>query len=395
MARERRRQHTGKSVKRGPVSAPERQRYVAQIGSDKAWRRPTEFTVRTIWDLLVPYLPKKLEDFMPKGKTRPTPDEYVRRVLVAKQSVVVALECAIGRAGRLERGGRRAMLTKNALFEALAELWSASYRCARREGTRNSYDLRRETLVDAQRELLLVGIRFDTLWQVLTRRWTTALRASARPVSKRSSPRLSGQLRVTLVTAAKDRGALRAIRCSQRDASPKTDGHADIASMSCRTPRCFGNSRRHLTLTVNTIAADRIRRCFLRLDELHRDAIDEFANGFARNNRTTRSISERSRRLSSRFSKMRGFDLMSRYSVTITKRSPATTQTAAVTSLQQALSGGTTASSSRSSRGGDASIAKPKRCREGRLNVRSGLNSHAIRPMAASGRSSIHYRRSP
>ena len=79
----------------------------------------------------------------------------------------MALDCA------LTVEDRKAMLTKNTLFDALAQHWSRQYRRARRRGARVSYDMRRETVERALRELLAV-VRFDTLWGLVAGRWSRA-----------------------------------------------------------------------------------------------------------------------------------------------------------------------------------------------------------------------------
>jgi len=180
-------QQATKKPKLGPITEPDRQAYVSWLGSDAEWGRPTELTAREVWQQLASHLPIALDGLMPRGKKQPTGDEYDRRVLVAKQSLVVALDCAIARAGRLERDGRRSMFTKNALFEAVALRWSTGYREAREAGVRSSYDLKPETLAKAQRELLLAGVRFDTLWRVVTQRWSAA--PPAAPPRERKVPK--------------------------------------------------------------------------------------------------------------------------------------------------------------------------------------------------------------
>jgi hypothetical protein len=152
--------------KQGPVTAEERRDYRARMGSNLKWGRPTEKTAEFVWTLLKDMLPVQLDNLMPKrGKQQPpTGTEYEQDVHIAKQSLVVALDCAI------TAGNRGAMLTKNLLFDALARRWSRSYRRAQRRGARVSYDMRPETVERALRQLLFAGVRFDTLWKIVVGR---------------------------------------------------------------------------------------------------------------------------------------------------------------------------------------------------------------------------------
>ena len=161
-----------KSAKKklGPVSVPEWRASFAAIdkwGSDARWGRPEEgTTARGVWELMKEHLPCTLDDLRWRSKSKKlTTEEYDRTVGVAKQSLVVALDCAI------TAGDRGAMLTKNLLFDALALRWSRRYRRARRKGARVSYDMRPATVERALRELLEAGVRFDTLWEIVTGCW--------------------------------------------------------------------------------------------------------------------------------------------------------------------------------------------------------------------------------
>ena len=149
----------------------ERQEYLARLGSDLKWGRPTEKTTRFVWELLKDKLPIQLDDLLPRSKSeRPSGAEYNQCVLIAKQSLVVALDCAITAAGR--RQGRGAMLTQNLLLEALAKYWSIRFRQATRRGVHTLYDVREETASRVWREMLLAGVRVDTLWNIVTGTWS-------------------------------------------------------------------------------------------------------------------------------------------------------------------------------------------------------------------------------
>ena len=157
----------------GPVSVSERRAYHAtldKLGSDAKWGRPEEKTAQCVWERLTDQLPCTLTGLLPRSKSKQPlpPEEYDRAILTAKQSLIVALDCAI------TAGDRGAMLTKNLLFDALALRWSRRYRRARRRGARVSYDMRVETVLRVERELLVAGLRFDTLWQVVAGPWSQA-----------------------------------------------------------------------------------------------------------------------------------------------------------------------------------------------------------------------------
>jgi len=144
--------------KRG-VTPEERRDYLARLGSAAAQRLPTDPTADFVWSLLEGQVPPALmADLIPKP-------EHIR---TAKQSLVVALDCAVA------LGDRGAMLTKNALFDALAHRWSPAFQEARRRGARVSYDMKRETIERAMRELLIAGVRFDALWKIVTRPESTS-----------------------------------------------------------------------------------------------------------------------------------------------------------------------------------------------------------------------------
>ena len=152
-----------KSLRR--VSPEERRAYRASAGAERAWRRPTKPVARNVWAILEPHLFCTLDDLLPAWKL--DGDDYDRAVLTAKQSLVVALDAAI------TAGDRGAMLTKNLLFDALAQRWSPQYRRARRKGVRISYDmLVAETVERALRELRVAGLRFETLWGVVAGPWS-------------------------------------------------------------------------------------------------------------------------------------------------------------------------------------------------------------------------------
>src|SRR5262245_60978106 len=149
----------------GPIGVEERRQYLASLPADAKLGVPTEQTARFVWEMLEDRLGVPLDAFIPKSrsKTWPAPGpEYERAVLVAKQSLVVALDCA------LLVSQRRVMLTKNQLFDALAKRWSCQFRnAARRQGIRTAYDATPKTIEIAERQLLRV-VRFDTLWRVIS-----------------------------------------------------------------------------------------------------------------------------------------------------------------------------------------------------------------------------------
>ena len=152
------------NLRRVPVE--ERRAYLARLASDPKWRRPTPKSANAVWALLENQLPAKVEDLISKSKLSGA--EHDQAVLIAKQSLVVALDCAI------TAGDRGAMLTQNLLFDSLAKYWSIRYRRARLKGARTVYDMREETARKAWRELVIVGIRISMLWHIVTGEWSRA-----------------------------------------------------------------------------------------------------------------------------------------------------------------------------------------------------------------------------
>jgi hypothetical protein len=150
--------------KLGPVTVAERRSYRAKLGSDAQWGRPTTTTAGFVWTLLNNLLLFRLEDFMPKSKShaQPSAAEYNQNVLVAKQSLVIALDCAVTASDRSK------MLTQNLLLEALAKYWSIRFRRVHNRGVHTLYDVREETARRVWRELLLAGVRADSLWKTVT-----------------------------------------------------------------------------------------------------------------------------------------------------------------------------------------------------------------------------------
>jgi len=156
-----------KRKKLGPVTVEERRAYLRRLGSDRKYGRPEDKTAKFVWELSKDDLPCKLGDLLPKSKARPSGADNDRAVLIAQQSLVVALDCAIA------AGHRGSMLTKNLLFDALASRWSRRYqRVTRKSGARVSYDMCPATVKRAIREFLFAGVRFDTLWAIVTRPWS-------------------------------------------------------------------------------------------------------------------------------------------------------------------------------------------------------------------------------
>src|SRR5262249_53893920 len=116
-----------------------------------------------VWALLARELPIQIDSLMPK---RRSPEEDETSVIVAQQSLAVALDSA------LDVGDRGTMLTFNRLFDALAKRWSVHFRHAARDGARTAYDMREDTIKASWRDLLSAGVRIDTLWKVVTGPWS-------------------------------------------------------------------------------------------------------------------------------------------------------------------------------------------------------------------------------
>jgi len=156
-------------------TAQARRDYRAQLGPDADWGRPTKQTARAIWAVLKDDLPIQLDDLLPKRGQGPglAGDEYDAAVLVAQQSLAVALDVAVVTDGL---GGQ---LSFNRMLAALAERWSLTFADCRQRGIRSLYDLKESTVRQIWREMVLVGLRVDTLWAVVAGPWS---RASLNPL---------------------------------------------------------------------------------------------------------------------------------------------------------------------------------------------------------------------
>jgi hypothetical protein len=110
---------------------------------------PSAATAEAVWALVKPVLDVDLAKLCGPG-----PD-LAAAELTAKQALVVGLEAAV------VAGRDRERWTINWAFDALAKVWSPTFRKAR---TRKSRDMRRETVKTARRELSAAGVKFDELW---------------------------------------------------------------------------------------------------------------------------------------------------------------------------------------------------------------------------------------
>jgi hypothetical protein len=110
---------------------------------------PSAATAEAVWALVKPVLDVDLAKLCGPG-----PD-LAAAELTAKQALVVGLEAAV------VAGRDRERWTINRAFDALAKVWSPTFRKA---GTRKSRDMRRETVKTARRELSTAGVKFDELW---------------------------------------------------------------------------------------------------------------------------------------------------------------------------------------------------------------------------------------
>jgi len=159
---------TPKVARAGPISIEERRKYRADLvawGSDAKWGRPEESVACAVWELLRDKLPFGIEDLLPRTRSKipSSTEDY----LVAKQSLIVALDCAVS-AVCAGKKGRGAMLTFNRLFDALAKRWSISYRQARHAAV--SYDMDPARLPAIYHELRHV-VRVDTLYALVALPW--------------------------------------------------------------------------------------------------------------------------------------------------------------------------------------------------------------------------------
>jgi hypothetical protein len=110
---------------------------------------PTAGTAEAVWTLVEPVLDVDLTNLTTRGPNRAAAE------LTAKQALVVGLEAAV------VAGRDRQRWTINRAFDALAKVWSPTFREAR--ATR-SWDMSAETVKTARRELTAAGVKFDVLW---------------------------------------------------------------------------------------------------------------------------------------------------------------------------------------------------------------------------------------
>lgn len=201
--------------KLGPVSDQERAEYWPRLGSDRRRGCPTQKTAEAVWGLLAEAgLPVQIDDLLPRRKKPSPPEEHARAIVVAKQSVLVAIDCAI------DAGDRGKMLTVVRLLDALAGRWSLAFRQARRRsGARTVRDMWEETTRAVWRELLVAGVRFDTLKRIATGPWSrspgpnplysvTRVSGSGHPLSWRVNVKPSESLR-TFEALVRDDGQYR------------------------------------------------------------------------------------------------------------------------------------------------------------------------------------------
>src|SRR5262245_37497730 len=110
---------------------------------------PSPVTAEAVWALVNPVLDVDLADLCGRGPDRAAAE------LTAKQALVVGLDAAV------VAGRDRQRWTINRAFDALAKVWSPTFRGAR--ATR-SWDMSAETVKTDRRELTAAGGKFDVLW---------------------------------------------------------------------------------------------------------------------------------------------------------------------------------------------------------------------------------------
>lgn len=245
-------------TKLGPVAADERRIYRASLGSDPEWGRPSAETADKVWLLLAESLPVPMADLLPKAKSsksRPA-EADPKSALIAKQALVVALDCAVS------SGEQGKMLTFNRIFGALARRWSRRYRRARRHGAQTAYDMREDTVKVAWRELLMAGVRIDTLWKIATGPWSPG---GVNPLY--SISRVSGRkhARGWSITPREDTHAFGAFKAVV-DADPQYRRARPVrvvCSMrtNCRPGQCNRRCARSGRTTSSPSASDRNVRC--------------------------------------------------------------------------------------------------------------------------------------
>jgi hypothetical protein len=140
----------------GPVSRTDRENYrtrLAEDVDDATCGRPEAKTAEEVCRL-VEVDPATLTAARQRGSDGER---------VAARAFVVALDTV------LAAGERNLRLTRNLLFDALAPRWSLAYRAAQQRGAAVSYDMSEATLKQTWRELILAGVNFPAIWELLIR----------------------------------------------------------------------------------------------------------------------------------------------------------------------------------------------------------------------------------
>jgi hypothetical protein len=137
--------------------------HAARSDYTRRFGRPTSGTAEKIWTQLTSIRKLRLGDLLPDYDWL-KPNEIAELEIGAQQALAVAVDAAI------LAGQRGRMLTTNAVFDALAAHWSDHYRRTRETTPATcSWEMRRDTLRAAWRDLLRNGIRLDALLPIVQR----------------------------------------------------------------------------------------------------------------------------------------------------------------------------------------------------------------------------------
>jgi len=119
---------------------------------------PSETTARAVWNIVSAALPGAPAKIATHHLPRLTEPEAGHAELTAMKALVVAIDTCIC-AGRDRRN-----LYINTVFDAIARIWSPTFRATNGATT---WEKTEPTVVDARRELLAAGITFDEVWRAV------------------------------------------------------------------------------------------------------------------------------------------------------------------------------------------------------------------------------------
>jgi hypothetical protein len=168
-------------------------RLLHEAGDDAWWGRPDTDTVKDVWRLVAP--------------TLQAPLRHLITDLTAQQVLTVALARCIqvgeepeGRTKKTRKGRRT--FSQNHLFDAVAPKWSRTFKAIAEVGgpglvpTQYVYAQRRDSAVEARRQLLAVGVRLADIWKIIAGDWSKKKGTNPFFYLTRPNPRLGYRVRL-------------------------------------------------------------------------------------------------------------------------------------------------------------------------------------------------------